>query len=279
MPATPLLDRGQPRRQRVREPDLVSDLRDERAAGVRHQPRSVRADFYGYRASITHHLQGEPPSSGSRTFDKPKDPCSAGRLRAPARRGRGRYEAATARSGRAACHWCGRSLTCSSVARATARRSPNWTASTSPASDTSHWNPTPSTRRSQPPKLTNREPKSAANLQQQRDATKPSYDVGFFPHIERKPGRRRISHAPRRTRAGGSMRMTGCLPTQNGFGRPTSWPSDRRQSRSWPEAVAGRDAIVSSDDCWPATAATRVAAAALLDDAVAVGQTLAFVRI
>src|SRR5450755_548589 len=26
-----------------------------------------------------------------RTFDKPKDPCSVGRFRAPARRGRGRY--------------------------------------------------------------------------------------------------------------------------------------------------------------------------------------------
>ena len=99
MTATPLLDRSQPQRQRLREPDLVSDLRDERGARVRDQARSVRRDFYGYRASITNHLQGEPPSSGSRTVSKPKDPCSAGRFRAPARRGRGHYPAATARSG------------------------------------------------------------------------------------------------------------------------------------------------------------------------------------
>jgi hypothetical protein len=38
-----------------------------------------------------HHHQGEPSKLGLRTFDKPKDPCSAGRFRAPARRGRGRY--------------------------------------------------------------------------------------------------------------------------------------------------------------------------------------------
>ena len=91
MTATPLLDRSQPQRQRLREPHLVSDLGHERAARMRDQTRSVRCDFYGYRASITHHPQGEPPSSGSRTFDKPKDPCSPGRFRAPAPRGRGHY--------------------------------------------------------------------------------------------------------------------------------------------------------------------------------------------
>jgi hypothetical protein len=56
MTATPLLDRRQPQRQRLREPDLVRHLRDQRGARVRDQPRSVRRDFYGYRASITHHL-------------------------------------------------------------------------------------------------------------------------------------------------------------------------------------------------------------------------------
>jgi hypothetical protein len=56
MTATPSLDRGQPRRQHPGEPDLVSDLRDQRAAGVRDQTRSVRRNFYGYRASIAHHL-------------------------------------------------------------------------------------------------------------------------------------------------------------------------------------------------------------------------------
>jgi hypothetical protein len=83
MTTTPLLDRSQPQRQRLREPDLVSDLRDERGPCVRDQTRSVRRDFYGYRASIRHHLQGEPPSQGSRTFSKPKDPCSVGRFPRP----------------------------------------------------------------------------------------------------------------------------------------------------------------------------------------------------
>jgi hypothetical protein len=35
MPATPLLDPTQPRRQRGGEPDLLSNLRDERAARMR----------------------------------------------------------------------------------------------------------------------------------------------------------------------------------------------------------------------------------------------------
>ena len=67
MAATALLQARQPQRQRPRQPELVGDLRQQRAARVRHQTRSVRRDIYGYRASITHHLQGEPPSSGFRT--------------------------------------------------------------------------------------------------------------------------------------------------------------------------------------------------------------------
>ncbi len=51
-------------------------------ARMRHQTRSVRRDFYGCRASITHHSQGEPPSSGPRTFRQPKDLSSTGCLRA-----------------------------------------------------------------------------------------------------------------------------------------------------------------------------------------------------
>jgi hypothetical protein len=54
---------------------------------MQHQPRSVRRDFYGYRASITHHPQGEPPELGNRTFDKPNPPSPAGRSRAPAHPG------------------------------------------------------------------------------------------------------------------------------------------------------------------------------------------------
>ena len=61
-----------------------------------HQPsRTPRAKQPRFQAppvaTRPSRLRGEPPSSGSRTFDNPKDPCSAGRLLAPARRGRGRY--------------------------------------------------------------------------------------------------------------------------------------------------------------------------------------------
>src|SRR5918992_3903460 len=75
MATTTLLDGGQPQRQRLRQTELVGDLRQQSGPCVRHQTRSVRADFYGYRASVTHHPQGEPPSSGSRTFDKPRIPA------------------------------------------------------------------------------------------------------------------------------------------------------------------------------------------------------------
>ena len=89
MPPTPLLEPRQPQRQCSCEPELVRDLRQQRRARVRHQTSSVRHHFYGYRASITHHLQGEPPSQGSRTFRQPNDPRPAGHFRAPAHRGRG----------------------------------------------------------------------------------------------------------------------------------------------------------------------------------------------
>ncbi len=82
MTTTPLLQASQPPRKRHREPHLLSDLRDERGARVRYQTRSVRRDFYGYRASITHHLQGEPPEFGNRSFSKPNSPSPAGRSRA-----------------------------------------------------------------------------------------------------------------------------------------------------------------------------------------------------
>jgi hypothetical protein len=99
MATTPLLDRDKAQRQRPRGPQPVGDARQQRGARVRHEPHSVHRDFYGYRASITHHPQGEPPSSGSRTFSKPKNPGPTGRFRAPARRGRGHQRIATARSG------------------------------------------------------------------------------------------------------------------------------------------------------------------------------------
>src|SRR5208282_6467876 len=66
MATAALLEAGQPKRQRPREPQLVGHRREQRAPRVRDQTVSVRGDFYGYRASITHHLQGEPPSSNLR---------------------------------------------------------------------------------------------------------------------------------------------------------------------------------------------------------------------
>ena len=45
MTPLPLLDRSQTLRQPPREPHLLGDLRDERAARMRHQTRSVRRDF------------------------------------------------------------------------------------------------------------------------------------------------------------------------------------------------------------------------------------------
>src|SRR3954467_10907220 len=87
MTTTPLLDRAQRPRERARQPGLVRYLRQQRAARMRHQAASVRHDVYGYKASITHHLQGEPPELDSSPVSKPKNRCSAGRFRAPARPG------------------------------------------------------------------------------------------------------------------------------------------------------------------------------------------------
>jgi hypothetical protein len=56
MSTTPLLDSRQSQRQRLREPELVGHLGEQRAGRARDQARSVRRDVYGYRASITRHL-------------------------------------------------------------------------------------------------------------------------------------------------------------------------------------------------------------------------------
>jgi hypothetical protein len=66
MTTTALLAPGQPHRQRPRQTELVGHLGDQRAARMRNQTRSVRRDFYGYRASITHHLQGDLQDRDSR---------------------------------------------------------------------------------------------------------------------------------------------------------------------------------------------------------------------
>src|SRR5207249_4961305 len=75
MPTTALLEPRQPHRQRSGEPELVRDLPDQRDPRMRDQTSTVRRDFYGYRASITHHLQGEPPSQGSGPSARPRIPA------------------------------------------------------------------------------------------------------------------------------------------------------------------------------------------------------------
>src|SRR3954469_13506624 len=75
MTTTTPLDLTKPQRQRSREPELVGHPSQQRGARVRHEPRSVRRDFYGYRAPITHHPQGEPPSSGSGPSTSPTIPA------------------------------------------------------------------------------------------------------------------------------------------------------------------------------------------------------------
>src|SRR3954451_9744503 len=95
MTATPPLDHGKPQRQRLREPELVSHLRQQRAPRTRHQPGSVRRHFYGYQASIAHHPQGEPPSSGSGPSTSPTIPAQSDVSAPPPTGGAG----ATARSG------------------------------------------------------------------------------------------------------------------------------------------------------------------------------------
>jgi hypothetical protein len=82
MATTPLLARCQPRRQRTCQPDLVRDLPEQRSPRVRHQTCSVRRHFYGYWASVTHHLQGETSKARDRGLQQPKNPCCAGRSRA-----------------------------------------------------------------------------------------------------------------------------------------------------------------------------------------------------
>src|SRR3954453_16435982 len=63
--ATALLQDSQSPQQPTRESKLVSHLGEQSAARTRDQP-GVRRDFYSYRASITHYLQGEPPGTNLR---------------------------------------------------------------------------------------------------------------------------------------------------------------------------------------------------------------------
>ena len=82
VPGLTLLQTRQAHRQRPGEPALIGDLRQQRAARMRHKPFSVRRDFYRDVAAIALHLQGDPPepvlgpsqaeeSLLSRTFPRP----------------------------------------------------------------------------------------------------------------------------------------------------------------------------------------------------------------
>ena len=60
-----------------------SDLRDQRAARMRHQTRSVRRDICGCRAPTADHLQGERPSSGSVSSTSARIPAQPDALPRP----------------------------------------------------------------------------------------------------------------------------------------------------------------------------------------------------
>jgi hypothetical protein len=91
MPTTPRLQHREPQRQPGRQPDLVSDARQQCGAGVRDQARSVRRDFYRYTAPIAHHPQGEPPSSGSGPSTSPRIPAQPDVSAPPPTGGADRY--------------------------------------------------------------------------------------------------------------------------------------------------------------------------------------------
>jgi hypothetical protein len=75
MTTTALLEPRQTQRQRAREPDLPRDPTNQRRTRVRHQPRSVRRHLYGYRASITHHPQGETSKPRIKELAIPRIPA------------------------------------------------------------------------------------------------------------------------------------------------------------------------------------------------------------
>jgi len=77
------LEIAKAQRQRPRQPRLVGDLGQQRAARVRHQARSVRRHFYGYPAPIVRHLQGDPPESVLQASTPRRIPAQADGSAAP----------------------------------------------------------------------------------------------------------------------------------------------------------------------------------------------------
>jgi hypothetical protein len=82
---TPLLDSRQSQRQRLREPELVGHLGEQRAARARDQARSVRvtSTVTGRPSRVT--FKGEPPQARSSTVTKPKGSPAQPDVRAPRR--------------------------------------------------------------------------------------------------------------------------------------------------------------------------------------------------
>jgi hypothetical protein len=64
VPAAPLAHARQRPRERVGEPEPIRALGQQRGAGMRDQPVSVRRNIYGETAPIALHLQGDPPEPG-----------------------------------------------------------------------------------------------------------------------------------------------------------------------------------------------------------------------
>lgn len=65
VPGSPLLELRKPRRQRARQPSLLGDLSQQRAARMGDQTLSVRRDNYLEIAAFALHLQGDLLSSGT----------------------------------------------------------------------------------------------------------------------------------------------------------------------------------------------------------------------
>jgi len=88
MPAAAPAQRGQPGRQRPREPQPIGALGQQRRPGVTDRVLvSVRPNFYGELAAIALHPQGDPPEPGSRASATRKLPAQPDRTSAPASAG------------------------------------------------------------------------------------------------------------------------------------------------------------------------------------------------
>jgi len=78
VPAAPLPEPGQPRRQRPGQPEPIGGLSQQRRTRVVDRLIvSVRPHCHGYLAAIALHLQGDPPKPGSRPSTSRRIPAQA----------------------------------------------------------------------------------------------------------------------------------------------------------------------------------------------------------